>query len=65
MIGYKLLFGSIGLFILALVGWAIRAGWYPSRGRRITRTDEPFSFWSVMAVSAAMGAIFFAFAIAL
>jgi hypothetical protein len=61
----SLIFGGVGLVVLALVLWAIRTGWYPSHGRRITRTDNPITFWSVMAGGTVFGVLFLIFAVAL
>ena len=59
MIVTRIAFGSAGALVLVLVLWAVRIGWYPSRGERVSRTANPITFWSVMSVSAAAGAVCF------
>jgi hypothetical protein len=54
----RLLFGGAGLIVCALVGWGLRAGWYPARGQRIYRKTEPRAFWTVMILGAVFGGIF-------
>jgi purine-cytosine permease-like protein len=58
MIVTRLIFGSAGALVLALVLWAIRIGWYPSHGERVSRAASPITFWSVMSVTAAVGVVF-------
>jgi len=54
-----LLLGSFGaLPAWAFVIWAVRRGSYPSHGQTISRTDRPITFWTVMTIIAAFGAIF-------
>ncbi len=55
MIMMRLLFGVIGALICGLVVWAVRVGWYPSHGERISRTANPIAFWSIISVSALLG----------
>jgi hypothetical protein len=56
-------FGCFGLAVLALVLFAVRAGWYPSHGARVTRADNPISFWGVMALGVLFGAVFLILAV--
>lgn len=62
---HRVIFGVAGLVFLALVLWAMRTGSYPSHGQRITRTDNPIAFWSVMTGGIAAGVVFLIFAVTL
>ena len=61
MIVMRVVFAGGGTLIFGLVLWAIRTGWYPSHGERISRTANPIAFWAVMATGAVMGLLFVSF----
>lgn len=63
MMGQRLAFGAVGLFVWALVAWAIRAGHYPSHGQEISRAGNLGAFWTIMVFGGLFGGAFVLFAI--
>ena len=58
MTATRLIFGICGVGVLALTGWAVQRGSFPSHGQEITRSGNPLGYWLSISAAATMGLFF-------
>ena len=58
MTAARLIFGVGGVGVLALTGWAVQRGSFPSHGQEISRSKNPIGFWLSVGAGATMGVFF-------